>query len=1368
MKNKESKLNLRKIAGSYLTPKGKLLLSESGESSAPSGDMFYLPEPNLVGILAYVAGNSGRTLSKLISDFEEFANSEEEVDDIIDVWNDALQQGYIVSEEGPELNPTTIEDIVENNKNLYSSKLNLRKYEQKEFGAAAAPATYYSVEYIIQDKKSPPEQLNEPSNEFNGLNIPQTQTAQDFANIFEDRLPADWTEMGMGEFNGGNFYTSYNDAKIAFDTLIKYVPLNSNEIEYKIILGEHTGKEGTLKTLETFTNLSERLPRKDEEFDLPGNLPEGMASRLNLKKRADYLADRRQQRIYMLLSLLPGLKQKGMSRDEMKIELENLTDIPGTKTLSPQEIEQLLQQIYPDKIANKKAWDNGNYSQDYFPGSNTAGPVSHEIPKAPGSNPRNDQHDYFSPSLIDREPEEAGQSTQPSEKGNEDLRAPNDDPWGESNLLRPFRNLRPNDNPEFNTGFDTEYTQRQFGSLHEFKRQVLAYLFPSKYGFFDGRIERNLIKEVYELEYKRSKTQNPQYSQFYSTELNKILSDIIPRMLDMMNEWFTMHSAQMDAFTSEDQEIITNVGKLITPLQNTDIVQFPLNEKVVLFHKLLTTSHISGAMADHIIITSQQDYINWQKQFDENVTEEDMPMIYSPGQMFLNELSSDKYIDQWNKDLRREDIIAKNKLNLKKQSNTFEKASLQTSNIPKELLDVIRDIQKSIPEDKLYTGEDDEWVKNGLQKKIHLTILFGVKDNDANVAKEIFGKYTNTAIETKKLRYFDNDDCTVAVVECKSKELQKLHKELVDNIEIEETHDNYIPHITIAYLKKGERIDAEIPDIKWDINNFEISLTSGKIKKLALSWWQDEDFKKNATETKEFDGKKYKKCTGMGLSGSIGAAFEVIRREGDTWVPAKRFDELQQLMEEIKKDLKKEAQIQPDEPKWITYLKNPQLPPEAVHQLISRAIQINDLNLPVAGLIVAKRQDTLPQTLEAIWKYGSMFNVTKTLIFNHPNFPPEMKKSLLTPSLDELGLEQKNEPQKEQPAQNFPPYVEEGKERLPIQGESFDLPKNSPLATRRRHLKFNSILDTPRAELDSAIWQVPQNRDELPMLVPKVRLQIVKNFFDYISKFGGYKDPQTWIKNMFYTGSTATYTYHDKSDIDIHIIVDWTDMLKANPEKVRDTAEEIWQELHDTFWWTLNQKKLPGTKHPLTYYVVKPGDEKSVIQQKEEIYDIGHSVWLIPPLKQPIAIPEQALSVAIKEAAFIISRIEEYLANARTQAIDYEMMKLLEQMAPDTTPELLIALDEKRQKLDEELMKLKDEYSLLKQKRRDAFQDGQPIAPSESKNYTTGNIIFKLVERYKLMDILRQIKRITDAQPLKHDQVDEIFKALELKNDEEV
>ena len=534
------------------------------------------------------------------------------------------------------------------------------------------------------------------------------------------------------------------------------------------------------------------------------------------------------------------------------------------------------------------------------------------------------------------------------------------------------------------------------------------------------------------------------------------------------------------------------------------------------------------------------------------------------------------------------------KLNMKKaEANPkYDNGSVQTSDVSKTVIDAIEDIQDNIDKDKLYDGENEPgWVENGLQKLFHITVLFGVKDNVGDTIKRAFNKYPTVLVETTGIKYFDtNPDFDVAVVKCKSEELTKIHNELKDTLANEDSYPKYNPHITIAYLKKGERLDdsAQIADTSWEVDTLDISTTDGQLEKIS--------------------------------------ALAVPIRESLDYPHSWR----------KKKEKKKK------------------------------------------------------------------------------------KKEVVSP-----------------------------KEKKILQMDS-----------NRLNIKKSSILDEPRASLDPAIWDI--GRDNLPALKPDVKIHIVENFLSYISKFGGYIKPEEFVKNMFYTGSTATYTYTDASDIDIHVIIDWIDLAALNPDKARKDPNEMWRELHDIFWWTLNKIKLPGTKHPLTYYVMPPGDEKKLLEAKEEIYDIGHDVFLVPPGKA-INLTEEVIDPALEEASEFMARINQHIADARKGVIDYELLR--EVITPENAADRYIQITEKLREIDNELKALKEEYATLKQKRTDAFEEGDALVGGNS-NYSMGNIIFKIVERYHYMDVLRKIKQITDDMDLRPDQVQEIAGALGLDLEE--
>ena len=727
---------------------------------------------------------------------------------------------------------------------------------------------------------------------------------------------------------------------------------------------------------------------------------------------------------------------------------------------------------------------------------------------------------------------------------------------------------------------------------------------------------------------------------------------------------------------------------------------------------------------------------------------------------FNEDFDTDYYIRQRGLNLRRRKFA----LNMQKEAEVnpkYDYGTVQTSDVSEIVTDAIKDIQGRIDKDKLYDGEDEPgWVENGIQKLFHITVLFGVNDNVKDEVKKVFDKYKPVHIETTGVEYFDtNPDFDVAIVKCKSEELTKIHDELKDTLENEETYPNYNPHITIAYLKKGEKLDdnEQITDTSWEVDSLDISTSDGQLEKisaLAIPIRESLDYphswrKKKKKKDKEIVTEKEKKILQMD-SNKLNLRKKAQYEYGYDWRQRQFPEEYgASFIDAVPENIEgydfggSEGPFHPG--LAIVDIGSP----EEFDYPGSENLIEGDLETPlnlepkpfinisnVVGELAFSKRDVVASNIDRALLPGGRVRLLDML----PALQPILKH------LKDLGYKKIwGHLEKESG------FYDDNDN--PIPGQEIILQK--PQAKRA------SILDEPRASLDEAIWDI--GRDDLPMLKPSVKIHIVKNFFEYISQFGGYIKPEEFIKNMFYTGSTATYTYSDTSDIDIHVIVDWIDLAALNPDKARKDPQEMWRELHDIFWWTLNKIKLPGTKHPLTYYVMPPGDEKKLINQKEELYDIGHDVWLIPPGKAT-NLTEEVIDPALEEASEFMARINQHIADARKGVIDYALLR--EVITPENAASRYVQIAEKLREIDTDLKALKDEYALLKQKRKDAFEKGDSLVGGNS-NYSLGNIIFKLVERYKYMDILRKIRQITDDMDLRPNQVQEIANVLGLDLEEE-
>lgn len=89
-----------------------------------------------------------------------------------------------------------------------------------------------------------------------------------------------------------------------------------------------------------------------------------------------------------------------------------------------------------------------------------------------------------------------------------------------------------------------------------------------------------------------------------------------------------------------------------------------------------------------------------------------------------------------------------------------------------------------------------------LEDTPHVTVRYGLQDMTPQKVRQLLSRYPRVWIKLGRLSIFENDDVDVLKIDVQSEELHKVNRALGLHA-AENTHRQYIPHVTIAFLKKG-------------------------------------------------------------------------------------------------------------------------------------------------------------------------------------------------------------------------------------------------------------------------------------------------------------------------------------------------------------------------------------------------------------------------------------------------------------------------------------------------------------------------------------------------------------------------------------
>jgi hypothetical protein len=167
-------------------------------------------------------------------------------------------------------------------------------------------------------------------------------------------------------------------------------------------------------------------------------------------------------------------------------------------------------------------------------------------------------------------------------------------------------------------------------------------------------------------------------------------------------------------------------------------------------------------------------------------------------------------------------------------------------------------------------------------------------------------------------------------------------------------------------------------------------------------------------------------------------------------------------------------------------------------------------------------------------------------------------------------------------------------------------------------MQMNGIV-TINDDLKSSFWR----NNTLDPAVAQKLLEIATKFFDELGLEG------TELEDVTFTGSLANYNWTRYSDVDLHLLVDFS-KVDDNTELVREffnAKTSLWNKLHDIL--VLN--------HEVEIYVQDINEE----HHSTGVFSIKNDQWIAEPLRIQPKINTDMVKRKIKSFIDMIDRVED-------------------------------------------------------------------------------------------------------------------------------
>lgn len=176
-----------------------------------------------------------------------------------------------------------------------------------------------------------------------------------------------------------------------------------------------------------------------------------------------------------------------------------------------------------------------------------------------------------------------------------------------------------------------------------------------------------------------------------------------------------------------------------------------------------------------------------------------------------------------------------------------------------------------------------------------------------------------------------------------------------------------------------------------------------------------------------------------------------------------------------------------------------------------------------------------------------------------------------------------------------------------------------------------------QSELNTKIWK--QDGDNVIMR-PKVREKLLEIAYEFMV----FLSDDVFVTDIIMTGSLANYNWSEYSDIDLHLIIDYSQFTEDQQEVVKELFKL--------------KKTLFNSTHDIrvfNYEVELYAQSSAEVHFSTGVYSVLYDEWDVLPKKEPTEIDQKVL---ISKAENWMEKIDELIENSEDEDLELIMKEI--------------------------------------------------------------------------------------------------------------